>query len=123
MTAANSTSPSSAATRASGSVSGAGRRRQLGAQLAQLVVEVGERAGEVGVLEADRLRAQLRLARVEQRGQRLGHVVEDPLAALVLALDLLPALAHARRRARLGIAEDVRVASDELGVDPARRCL
>ena len=66
--------------------------RQLGAQLAQLVLEVGERACEVRVLEADRLRAELHLARVEQRRQPFGHVVEDPLAALVLALDLLPAL-------------------------------
>ena len=74
------------------------RGRQLGAELAQLVVEVGERACEIRVLEADRLRAELHLARVEQRGQALGHVVEDPLAALVLALDLLPALAHTRRR-------------------------
>ena len=66
------------------------RRRQLLAQLAQLVVEVRERAGEVRVLEADRLRTQLHLARVEQRRQPFRHVVEDPLAPLVLALDLPP---------------------------------
>ena len=64
-------------------------------QLAQLVVEVGDRAVDVRVLEADRLRALLHLARVEQRRQRLGHVVEDALAPLLLALDPLPVLLHA----------------------------
>ena len=67
--------------------------------------------GDVRVLEADRRRAPLHLARVEQRRQRLGHVVEDALAALLLALELLPVLA-ARAPAVVGldVAEDVRVA-------------
>ncbi len=77
------------------------RLRQLLAELAQLVVEVGERAGEIGVLEADASRPLLHFARVEQRRQRLGDVVEDPLAPLVLALQLLPALADALRRCAL----------------------
>ena len=124
MTAANSTSPSSAATPRVRL--GLGRRiggGQLGPQLAELVLEVGERAREIRILEADRLRAQLHLPRVEQRRQTLGHVVEDSLAALVLALDLLPPLAHTACRPRLGVAEDVRVARDELRVDAARRRL
>ena len=67
-TAANSTSPSSSARRSGD---------EIVLQLAQLVVEVRERALDVGVLEPDRLRALLHLARVQQRGQRLRHVVED----------------------------------------------
>ena len=52
-------------------------------QLAQLVVEIGERPVRVRVLEVDRRRPALELARVEQRRQRLGDVVEDPFAPLV----------------------------------------
>src|SRR3954454_9762036 len=88
-------------------------------QLAHLVVEVGERAGRVGVLEVHRGGAPLHLAGVQERGERFRHVVEDAGAALVLALDLLPALAHASRRSRLRIAEHVRMPPDELLVDPA----
>ena len=97
-TAANSTSPSSERPRV-GLVSWRARPRQLGAQLAQLVVEVGEGAREIGVLEADRPRAHAApSARTSSAGSALGHVVEDPVAPLVLALDGLPALANARRR-------------------------
>ena len=46
--------------------------------------------------------------------------MEDPLAALLLGLDLLPARANPARGLRLGLAEDVRVAPDELGVHSAR---
>ena len=83
------------------------RERRL--QLAKLVVEIGERPVRVRVLEVDRRRAALELARVEQRGQRLGDVVEDPFAALVVPLDLAPSsrargrpCAPRRRRTRAG---------------------
>ena len=46
--------------------------------------------------------------------------MEDPLAALLLGFDLLPTRANAAGGLRLGLAEDVRVAADELGVYPAR---
>ncbi len=49
--------------------------------------------------------------------------MEDALAALVLALQLLPPLADARGRARLGVSEHVRVARDELRLDGARGLL
>ena len=52
-------------------------------QLAQLVVEIGQRARRVRILEADRRRTPLHLARVQQRGQRLRDVVEDALALLL----------------------------------------
>ena len=50
----------------------------------------------------------------KKSGERLGHVVEDALPALLLGLDLLPALAHAARGPHVGVAEDVRVPADEL---------
>jgi len=96
------------------------RRRDRLLQLAQLVVEIGERARRVGVLEVDRCRPTLELPRVEQGGQRLGDVVEDPLAALLLGLDPFPVLADATGRARLDLAEDVWMAGDEFFVDPRR---
>ena len=85
-------------------------------ELAQLVVEVGDRPGRVGVFEVDRRRPPLELPGVEEGGQRLGHVVEDALAAFLLGLDALPILTDAPGRSRLHFAEDVRVASDELVV-------
>ena len=88
--------------------------RQRLLQLAQLVVEIGQRAGRVRVLEADRRRASLHLACVQQRGQRLRDVVEDALALILGALDLLPALADAARGARFRIAEHVRMPAHEL---------
>src|SRR5689334_3535101 len=85
-------------------------------ELAKLVVEIGERALDVRVLEAHRPRALLQLARIEQRRQRLGNVVEDPVASLLLPLDPLPARADALRRARLDVAEDVRMPAHQLRV-------
>jgi hypothetical protein len=49
--------------------------------------------------------------------------VEDTFAALLLALDPLPVLLHALARLRLDVAEDVRMAADELLVDQPRRRL
>src|SRR5438105_9319906 len=92
-------------------------------QLAQLVFEIGERACRVRVLEVDRGRATLHLPREEQRGERLGNVVEDPGAALLLALDLLPPLTDPTCRSRFRIAEDVRMTSDELCVHGSRHLL
>ena len=77
-------------------------------------------AGDVRPVEAGRRRAPLHLARVKQRRQRLGHVVEDALALLLLDLQPLPVLAHAAGGLRLRVAEDVRMARDELRVDRAR---
>ena len=92
---------------------------RLRPQLLDLVVEVAEGSGEVGVLETDRRRAPLNLLRVEERRQGLGHVVEDPLAPLLLGLQLLPALLD-RAGGRSGrVAEDVRVPPHELLVDRA----
>src|SRR5262249_41807564 len=47
----------------------------------------------------------------------LGHMVEDAFALLLLDLQPLPVLAHAAGSLRLGRAEDVGMARDELGVD------
>ncbi len=95
----------------------------LGAQLGQLLVEVAERAGQVRVVEADCGRAALSLSRQEERRQVLGNVVEDARAALLLDLEALPVLAHAAGRVRLGVAEDVRMARDELRVRAAGHLL
>ena len=120
MTAAKSTSPSSAAWRGSGGGLGRGLLAQLGLELAELVLEVGERAGGVRVLEADRSRASLDLPREQQRRQVLGHVVEDALAPFLLALDRLPVLTDSPGGLGLDVAEDVRVALHELRVHGAR---
>ena len=103
---------------------GLGRRltglRERFLKLAQLVLEIGKRAGRVRVLEVDGGGAALELPGVEQRGKRLGDVVEDPLPFLLLRLDLFPVLPDPARSARLDLAEDVRVPADELLLDPAR---
>ena len=92
-------------------------------QLAELVLQVGEGARRVGVLELDRSRPALQLAGVEQRRERLGNVVKDPFPPLVGALDLLPVRAHSSGRLRLDLSEHVRVPPHKLGVDPAGRLL
>ena len=115
LTEAKSTSPSSSKTCGCGSVSGAGSPPpELGLQLAHLVVEVRDRALDVRILEADGAGATLHLAGIQQRRQRVGDVVEDALALLLLALDPLPVLAHAAGCPRLDLTEDVRVPADEL---------
>ena len=82
-------------------------------------VEVGDRAGEIRVLEADGLRALLDLARVQESREPLGDVVEDALAPLLLDLDPLPVRAHAVGGPGLDVAEDVRVPAHELRVHAA----
>src|SRR4051812_14577831 len=89
-------------------------------QLAQLVVEIGDRTGEIRVLEPDCARAALHLARVEQRRKVLRDVVEDAFALLLLDFDPFPVLAHATGGRRIDLAEDVRVAADELLVHSLR---
>ena len=94
--------------------------RRLFFQLAQLVLEIRHGAGEVGVLEADRLRALLDLPREEERRKPFGDVVEDPLPALLLDLDPLPVRANPVGRLGLDVAENVRVPAHELRVHAAR---
>ncbi len=89
-------------------------------QLSELIVEIGQSGGRVRILEVDCGGPPLELPCVQERRQRLGHVVEDPLALLLVGLDPLPVLADAAGGPRLDVAEDVRVAADELLVDPAR---
>jgi hypothetical protein len=88
-------------------------------ELAQLVLQVGERAREVRVLEADSLRALLDLARVKHPGQPFGDVVEDALAALLLDLDPLPFRADTIGGFRLDVAEHVGMPPHELLVHAA----
>src|SRR5262249_28995624 len=80
---------------------------EFGSQLGKLVVEVLQGSLHAGVLEPDRCRAPLDLPRVEQRGQRLGDVVERALAPLVFALDPLPARPDGACRVDLLASEDV----------------
>ena len=80
-------SPSSAKTRGSASVSGAGRpaRASSSLDLGELLAHLRERAVEVGPVESDGGRAALHLARLKQAGERLGNIVEDARAPLLLA--------------------------------------
>ena len=116
LTAANSTSPSSpsSARSAARSASGSGRAASSSASSRSSDSRSRERRPRAVVVEADRGGAPLHLARVQQPRQHLGHVVEDPDPLLLVDLDLLPALPHLARRVGLGIAEDVRVAADQL---------
>ena len=86
-------------------------------QLAVLFGDLGEGFGGRLPIEADRAGALLQLARQEERRQRGRHVVEDALATLLLALDALPLAAHLGRRLGDVVAEDVRVAADQLDLD------
>jgi hypothetical protein len=95
-----------------------GRDRLL--QLAELVVEVAERTGGIGILEVDRRCAALELSRVQQGGERLGDVVEDLLPAFLFPFDPFPVLSDAAGCPRLDLPEDVGVPGDELVVDPRR---
>src|SRR5581483_10431846 len=97
-----------------------GTARELGSELAQLVLEIAERTLDVGVLETDDGGAPLHLPRVEQGGQRLGHVVEDSLAAFLLDLDALPPGAHRTCGRDLLAAENMRMPPDELVVNRVR---
>src|SRR5207249_3983299 len=52
--------------------------------------------------------------RARRSGQRLGNVVEDALATLLLALDLVPAQTHGVCASGLRSSKHMRVASHEL---------
>ena len=89
---------------------------------AMLVVEVGDRAREIRVLEADRARPHLHLLRVRQRRAALpGTSWKMPSRPSLSRFMGLPALADVPRGLRLGVAEHVRVARDELRVDRRAR--
>ena len=79
-----------------------------------------QRSGEVRPVVSDGSGPALHLPRLEERGQRLGDVVEDPLPSLLLGLQRLPALAHTARRPRVRVAEHVRMPANELLVHLAR---
>src|SRR5581483_8090157 len=76
----------------------------------------GRRPRLGGGRQARRGRAALQLARVEQGGEVLGDVLERVAGSppLLLALDPVPVAEHLAGRARLGVAEDVGVAADQL---------
>src|SRR6478672_658620 len=54
------------------------------------------------------------LVRVQQRGQPGRDPGDDRGGALLVLLDLLPVPHHVGRRFRVGVAEHVRMAADEL---------
>src|SRR5262249_61942182 len=90
------------------------RALELTAKLLDLLAHLRERPVEIGPVEADRRGAALELARVEERRQRFGHMVEDALALLLLYLQPLPVLADAAGSLRLGRPEDVWMARHQL---------
>src|SRR5262249_43333216 len=85
--------------------------------LGELLAGLRQRPGDVGPVVPDGGGAALHLAGMEKRRERAWNVVEDALAALLLRLDRLPALSNTLSRARIGVAEDVRMTADEFLVD------
>src|SRR3954452_19005427 len=93
---------------------GPGGRDRVSA-LGELRVGPRERALDAGEVEAARRRAALDLARVQERRQVLGHVAEDAdLATGLGALDLVPVAQDLAGGLGGGVAEDVRMAADQL---------
>ena len=78
-----------------------------------------ERLGVVAGREPDRRGLAVELVRVEQRRQAGADAVDDRVRALLRLLDLLPVGHHLGDGVRGDVAEDVRVAADELVVDAA----
>ena len=101
-----------------------GRRlgRDLGAQLGQLLVEVAESASQVRVVETDCGRAAVGPSGQRSAGRFSGTSWKTP-RDLLLDLEALPVLAHAAGRVRRRVAEDVRMARDELRVRTAGHLL
>src|SRR3954463_9467536 len=84
-------------------------------QLGELGLGARERALDAGEVEPARRGPALHLARLEERGEVLGDVAEDAaLAAGLGALDLVPVAQDLAGRLGRRVAEDVRVAADEL---------
>src|SRR3954452_3001111 len=84
-------------------------------QLGELCPGPGQRPLDPGEVEPGRRRPALDLARVQERRQVLRHVAEDPvLAAGLGALDLVPVAQHLAGGVGRGVAEDVRMAADQL---------
>src|SRR5262249_7105874 len=77
--------------------------RGLLLELTELVLQIGKRACEIRVLEADGFRALLDLARIQEPRQALRDVVKDTLAPFLLALDAFPVRAHPLGRAGLDV--------------------
>ena len=90
------------------------------AQLAELLVDLGQRAVDVGPVEADLGRLAHQLLGVGERRQRPGDPVEDRRPALLVALDVLPVGDDRPGIVGLDVAEHVRVPADELVVDARR---
>ena len=88
---------------------GAGQRVEAGGDLAPAIVE---RSG----VDPERLRLALELGRQRQGRERPGDAVGDAGAALLGLLQHLPPGGHVLGGLGHGVAEDVRVAADELVV-------
>ncbi len=89
------------------------------AQLGDLFLDLLPRAGRLGKVEPDAGGFLLDALRAEQRRQLTRHAVERGAARLstpgaLLLLDLLPVAQHLAGAGNLRLAEDVRVAADEL---------
>ena len=94
-------------------VTGGERRTHLVELLADLV----QRAIDIVPVEADLGRLALQLLGVGQRRLRRGDTVEQRLALLLVALDVVPVGLHRLGIVRLDVAEHVGVAAHELVVD------
>lgn len=83
-------------------------------QLADLLVDLFEDGLMALPVEADGGRPQLYPLSIKGRWQIPGNIVEDTLAALLLALDALPAPDNLRRIFDLSAGEDMGMSPDQL---------
>ena len=92
-------------------------RGDLGLELLKLLPDLLHRAVCVLPVEADACGLLLRALGLQKRGKRGGNAVERRVARLLLVLhllDLLPVPEHRRGILRVDVAEDMRMAVDEL---------
>ena len=100
---------------------GVGVAAQLLLDLARLLVDLGEGAGRVGPVEADRSGLLLHAVGRDQRGQALRLLAQQrggAVAAFFELLDLLPLAVGRLAIANLGLAVDVRMPADQLSRRP-----